>query len=970
MSSTSNDTLWHVSIEPAPGQRDSEGRRLTREAAELGLTGIRQIDARRGFLIEGHLDLDEVRRAADAVLVDPVAESCTVTRCGAGEGPTPPATSHAVVHVLRKPGVTDPEAESARAILRELGFAVEGVRSIRTYQVEGAASALPRLVERVLANAAVEMSVFGPITLEHIGQGHPYRFQLIQVPIRGMDDDKLMQVSRDGQLSLNLDEMKTIQAHFVGLERDPTDCELETIAQTWSEHCSHKTLRGRIEFEGEIIDNLLKQTIFRSTQQLGHDWLVSVFSDNAGVIRFDDQHDVCFKVETHNHPSAIDPYGGSNTGLGGVIRDVLGTGLAARPICNTDVFCVAPPDTDPATLPQGVIHPRRVLEGVVAGVRDYGNRMGIPTVNGAVVCDPGYLGNPLVFCGTVGVLPKGMAHKHVAPGDRIIAIGGRTGRDGIHGATFSSIELTSESESVSGGAVQIGNAITEKMVADVLIQARDRGLFRSITDCGAGGFSSAVGEMGAELGAEVDLEQAPLKYEGLSYTEIWISEAQERMVLAVPPEHWPELKALCEGEGVEATDLGQFVDTGRLTLRYEGNLVGDLSMEFLHEGRPQVVRQARFQPPAPTEFLPPQRNDYTQDLLDVLRSWDVASKEWIIRQYDHEVQGRTVLKPLVGVQDDGPGDAAVVLPVRDSTVGLAVACGINPRYGELDPYAMAGCVIDEAVRNCVAVGADPNRIALLDNFCWGNPERPETLGSLVLAAQGCHDLALSYGTPFISGKDSLYNEYLHEGQTLAIPPTLLISAIGRVPDIRHCVTMDLKEPGNVLLVVGQTRTELGGSIWQQVLGRSGGMVPRVDPGTGLGLFQAVHACIRQGLVRSCHDLSEGGLAVTLAEMCLAGGLGATVSLRDVPCDDDAATDPVLLFSESPSRFVLEVRPADLDQVFAQFASLPIGRLGEVNGRAGESEADRLTVSGLAGQAPIVSASLDQIRNSWKRPLHG
>ena len=409
-----------------------------------------------------------------------------------------------------------------------------------------------------------------------------------------MDDAALMPLSKSGQLYLSLAEMQAIQAHFQALGRDPTDCELETLAQTWSEHCSHKTLRGRIEFEGEIIDNLLKQTIFKATRDLNLDWLVSVFADNAGVVRFDDEHDVCFKVETHNHPSAIDPYGGANTGLGGVIRDPMGTGLGAKPICNTDVFCVAPPDLPPDALPPGVLHPRRVLKGVVAGVRDYGNRMGIPTVNGALVVDPAFLANPLVFCGTVGVIPRGLSEKHVEPGDRIVAIGGRTGRDGIHGATFSSAELTGESETVSGGAVQIGNAITEKMVLDVVLQARDRGLFRSITDCGAGGFSSAVGEMGEHLGAEVDLDRAPLKYEGLSYTEIWISEAQERMVLAVPPRTWPELAALCAAEQVEATDLGQFVATGRLTLRYRGEVVADLSMDFLHDGRPPVVRAATY----------------------------------------------------------------------------------------------------------------------------------------------------------------------------------------------------------------------------------------------------------------------------------------------------------------------------------------------------------------------------------------
>ncbi|MCA1685085.1 MAG: phosphoribosylformylglycinamidine synthase, partial [Planctomycetia bacterium] len=597
-----------------------------------------QVAAGRGFLIEGDLSADEVRRAAAAVLADPVVETFSVRPVGRAPDDGPGT----VVHVLPRPGVTDPEGRSALTVLHDLMFAAENVRSVRTYRIEGPAGSLPRLIQRVLANEAVEQAVVGAFPFDRLGQGQAYSFRRVEVPVGAMDDAALVDLSRRGQLSMSLAEMRTVQDHFRGLGREPTDCELETLAQTWSEHCSHKTLRGKIEFRGRVIDNLLKQTIFKATQDLRPDWLVSVFADNAGVVRFDNEHDVCFKVETHNHPSAIDPYGGANTGLGGVIRDPLGTGLGAKPICNTDVFCVAPPDFPPEDLPAGVLHPRRVLKGVVAGVRDYGNRMGIPTVNGALVVDPAFLSNPLVFCGTVGVIPRGMSAKKVHPGDLIVALGGRTGRDGIHGATFSSVELTGESETVSGGAVQIGNAITQKMVLDVVLQARDRGLFHSITDCGAGGFSSAVGEMGEPLGAEVDLDRAPLKYEGLSYTEIWISEAQERMVLAVPPDRWPELKALCDSEQVEATAIGTFVPTGRLTLRYRGEIVGDLSMAFLHDGRPAVVRSATYNAPPEVPFTPPARSTgYNADLLAVLGTWDACSKEWIVRQYDHEVQART-----------------------------------------------------------------------------------------------------------------------------------------------------------------------------------------------------------------------------------------------------------------------------------------------------------------------------------------
>ncbi len=952
--------LWHLKINPAPGQGDASGRGVVADAAELGIPGPWTVAASRGFLIEGPLGRDQLEPVVQSVLVDPVVETYELAEASSLPESSPAAH---LVHVLPRPGVTDPEAESALALLRDLGLPLENVRTIRTYAIDGPLDQLPRLISRVLANDAVEQAVVGPLPFDRLGQGTNYRFRRVEIPILGKSDDELTRISRSGQLHFSLAEFRAIEAHFASLGREPTDCELETLAQTWSEHCSHKTLRGIIDFDGQRIDNLLKSTIFAATRELASDWLVSVFSDNAGVVQFDADHDVCFKVETHNHPSAIDPYGGANTGLGGVIRDPLGTGLGARPICNTDVFCVAPPDTPGDSLPAGVLHPRRILKGIVAGVRDYGNRIGIPTVNGALVGHPGYLANPLVFCGTVGVLPRGKAGKSVEAGDRIVAIGGRTGRDGIHGATFSSVELTSESESISGGAVQIGNAITEKMVLDIVIQARDRGLFRSITDCGAGGFSSAVGEMGADLGAVVELDRAPLKYEGLSYTEIWISEAQERMVLAVPPEKLEELVALCESEGVEATDLGEFVDSGRLTLKYQGEVVADLAMSFVHDGRPAVVRKATYTPIEPLAVPLPDDADYTSDLKRILGAWDVCSKEWIVRQYDHEVQARTVLKPLVGALDDGPGDAAVVQPVPGSTRGLAVACGLNPRYGLLDPAAMAGCAIDEAVRNCVAVGADPDRIAILDNFCWGNTERPETLGSLVVAAQACRDVALAYRTPFISGKDSLYNEYSHEGVSRSIPPTLLISAIGQVPDVRHCVTMDFKEPGNRIFLAGVTRLELGGSHWVEARGLSGGRVPRVRPEAARRLFGVVHEAIARGLVRSCHDLSEGGLAVALAEMAIAGGWGADVSLAEVPREEGAGHPAVLLFSESPSRFLFEVRAADAPAFAALFASSPIAEIGVVH------ESPRLVVRGGSEPGlPVVSALLSDLKAAWQAPL--
>jgi len=513
------------------------------------------------------------------------------------------------------------------------------------------------------------------------------------------------------------------------------------------------------------------------------------------------------------------------------------------------------------------------------------------------------------------------------------------------------------------------------MVLDVIMEARDRNLYSAITDCGAGGFSSAVGEMGEDVGAEVWLDKAPVKYAGLSYTEIWISEAQERMVLSVPPEKWEEFEALCAAEGVEATILGKFVPTGRLVLKYEEHVVADLSMEFLHGGRPPIVRDAVYEPPAASPLKFSNTLDATDALKRILGSLNVASKEWVIRQYDHEVQGGSVIKPLVGVENDGPSDAAVVRPVLDSHQGLAISCGMNPHYGDYDTYHMATSAIDEAVRNCVAVGADPARIAILDNFCWGYTDRPETLGSLVRAALACHDLAVAWGTPFISGKDSLNNEFSHhvdgEKKTISIPPSLLISAMGQVDDVRRCVTMDLKKPGNRLYLVGLTRHELGGSHLALVEGLSGGSVPTVDPAIAQRTFMATHQAIQAGLVRACHDLSEGGLAVAVAEMAFAGGLGANVTLESVPrqFDGDANNDLtdvdrdlVLMFSESNSRFLCEV-PVDQQSEFeTALADVPHACIGET------TDEPQLTIRSTASGDPLLSEDIESLKAAWQAPL--
>ncbi len=598
--------LWEVDIYGREGQPDLGAHDVAAAAAELHLADNLPVTSARGYLIQGDLDGCQVARIADELLADRVVERTIVAPAGdLALTRLPDGCAH-WIHVLPKPGVMDPVAQSAMQAIADFRLQADALRTLRKFAVGPLPpEKLSLLCSKVLANDAIEQVIIGPLGFERLELGSPCPFQLVTVPLRAMDDAALERLSREGQLFLSLAEMQTIQAHFRTLDRDPTDVELETIAQTWSEHCSHKTLAGRIHYRepgGERhFDNMLKETIFAATQKIrgdlgDRDWCVSVFSDNAGVIRFDDRYNIVFKVETHNHPSALEPYGGANTGIGGVIRDPMGTGMGAKPICNTDVFCFAPPDTPADAVPPGVLHPRRIMKGVVSGVRDYGNRMGIPTVNGAIYFDPRYLGNPLVYCGNIGLIPRDKSFKHPQQGDLIVVLGGRTGRDGIHGATFSSAELTSQSETLSGGAVQIGNAITEKMLLDVLLVARDRGLYNAVTDCGAGGFSSAVGEMGEKIGAEVWLDRVPLKYEGLSYTEIWISEAQERMVLAVPPEKWDALAALCASEGVEATVIGSFVPTGRLVLKYGDHQVADIAMQFLHDGRSPVVRDAVYVP--------------------------------------------------------------------------------------------------------------------------------------------------------------------------------------------------------------------------------------------------------------------------------------------------------------------------------------------------------------------------------------
>lgn len=981
------DVKSRSDFRPTPHESD-----ITAALADAGLSGVESVQARFSYFLTGALEVNAVTQWAARLLADPVTEEAAIRL----EQPASPSDGpgHSFEIHLR-PGVMDPVAASVLLELRAAGLMVDHVRTARGYHLCGNVDAarLLEVVRGTLANDCIEEIVPGSAGVRP-PPSPPRRSQERRtIALSAMSADELAKLSRSAALFLSPDEMLAVQAHFAALRREPSDLELETIAQTWSEHCVHKTLKSSVRYRGAPFpsqgspplerpssshlrteppesesapgaapcerryDNLLKDTIARATRELmaagAGPECISVFQDNAGVIGFDDHHAVAFKVETHNHPSAIEPYGGAATGIGGCLRDVMGCGLGARPIASTDVFCVAPQDWPMEGLPRGVIHPRFVLRGVVQGVADYGNRIGVPTVNGAVHFDARYLANPLVYCGCVGILPRTLVHKQARDGDLIVVVGGRTGRDGIHGATFSSAEMAETHVDEFAHAVQIGNAIEQKRMLDGLLRARDAGggcLYSAITDCGAGGLSSAVGEMAAQIGAAVELASVPLKYAGLRYDEIWISEAQERMVVALPPRNLDAFMAALRSEEVEATVIGAFglrdaAGAPILRVSYAECLVGQLDLEFLHNGLPRRERAAEWTPipamrdegrrgasPADSghvaRCLYPTPATALSELAERLAQPAVAAKHWIVRRYDHEVQGGSVVKPFMG-PGRGPSDAAVVRPVLDSQRGVAIGCGMQPELADVDPYWMAAAAVDEAIRNVVCVGGDPRQTAILDNFCWGGCDDPRQMGALVRACQACYDAAVAYQTPFISGKDSLNNQFALEPAAreqllkalremaqrkgpdarelaarlpaieaeirrtgrLAVPPTLLISAIAIVPDVRRACTSDLKRDGGEVLLIG-------------------GQDPAaIDFARARITHWLVADLIREGAIRACHDVSDGGWLTALAEMAIGGGVGARIE-----ADSGRGSEDLAPFKNLAAAYVLQVaRDADVRQ---------------------------------------------------------
>jgi len=886
---------------------DPRGAARLADAHALGITGVTSIDVADTYFISAPLETEQ-RRRIEALLVDPLLQRAT------WELPDGVA-----VESTPLPGVTDPIAAALDASARLLGIELKGAASGRRFEIAGDVSDadLRTLATKLLSNPVIERASIGHIAPSFVDGSMPA--PCTPVPLRGRSDDELLELNGDRGMALDLEELRVIATHFTALDRDPTDVELETLAQTWSEHCAHKTFRAAITFDdGTSVAPLLRQ-LRDATDAVAAPFVRSAFVGNAGIVSFLPGTTIAVKAETHNHPSAVEPFGGANTGVGGVIRDVMGAGH--RPIATTDVLCFGPTETDATTLPAGVLHPRLVEAGVVAGVADYGNKIGLPTVAGAVLYDPGYTANPLVFCGCIGIAPEREMRMTPNAGDLVVVLGGRTGRDGLRGATFSSATMDATTGDVAGASVQIGDPITEKLLIDLLADVAD--VFSAITDCGAGGLSSAIGEMAEGVGADVDVALAPLKYPGLAPWEIWLSEAQERMVVAVAPERLAELAARAAHHGVELTVLGRFTGDGVLRVRSSTEVVLELDTHFLHDGRPQRSMTAVRPTPA-REPLVPHVRDHRTTLLALLAHPNIASKEAIVRRYDHEIGGATVVRPLVGVDANAPADG-VVLAAPGDAHGVAIGIGVNPWYGICDPYRMAHAAIDEAIRNVVAVGADPDAIALMDNFSWGAPRRPSTLGALVEAVEACCDASIAHRAPFVSGKDSLNNEYLgSDGERHSVPPTLVITAVAHVPDATQVVTPDLAAPGNLLVLVGHTRAELGGSHLGLVGTTipAGAAVPAPDPAAP-ARYRALHRVIRSGRIRSCHDLSEGGLAVALAEMAIGGRLGV-----DCPWlgHDDLT---VALFSESTGRFVCEIAPTDVEWMAGELGE-PVHILGAVS----------------------------------------
>lgn len=991
-----------IEIALKAGLRDARGASVISRAHSYMGIDLSACATRDVYRIDTKLTAGDAE-SLRAAFTDPVTSDSAVGRL-------PPPDFDWLIEVGFKPGVTDNVGRTARVVVqdvleRELG-AYEDVYTSTQYFVSGKdldrkqADALAR---GLLANGLIQdVHVYSPKEWDKapVDTSVPAIREKAKPQVKTYDlsgsDADLMRISQEGILSLSIEEMRAIRNYFTredvqksrkaaGLPKNPTDVELECIAQTWSEHCKHKIFAALVIYEDENgfkrpVENLFRTYIKEATTVVGRkvDWLVSVFSDNAGIIRFNDNYNILFKVETHNSPSALDPYGGAMTGIVGVNRDALGTGIGGEMLCNTWGYCFGSPFYD-GELPEGLMHPRRIRDGVHHGVIDGGNQSGIPWTRGFERYDDRFIGKPLVFCGTLGRIPCTVGDvpseaKIVHPGDAVVMAGGRIGKDGIHGATFSSEELRTESPAQ---AVQIGDPITQRKLYEFLIEARDLGLFRALTDNGAGGLSSSVGEMcRLSGGAELHLEKALLKYEGLQPWEIFLSEAQERMTLAVQSEKIEAFLALAKHRDVEASVIGTFTDSGRLDVHYAGKIAASLDLEFLHDGCPRMTIEAKWTPPnipAPKELDHGSRDEQLQEIL---ASLNVCSREYRSRMYDGEVKGLSVIKPFTGVQADIPSDATVMRVEHGRDEGVILSEGINPFFSDIDTYNMAASVLDESVRRIISAGGQLGEIAALDNFCWPDPVKsaktpdgPYKMAQLVRANRALYDVCTAYRVPLISGKDSMKNDSTRGGRKISIPPTLLVSSIGRIDNVRRAITPYFKQPHDVIYCIGVTKNELGASEFHRLLarhekkpGHTGGSVPGLDIEIALKVYTAMGTATKAGILHSSHTPTLGGLAVGFALKALGGGLGAEISLGRIPRANDAGLD-ALLFSESNSRFIVTCTEANAAMLEIIFDGLPIARVGRVISEPVLRILDR-------HERPVVNSLLENLRSRFKETLDG
>ncbi len=983
---------------------DPRGNRFVKRIQDdygIRVSSARILDV---YHVDKALDPGEMEKCRRELFTDPVTQDSSL-------GPLPGKAFDWMIEIGFLPGVTDNVGNTSREAIEDLLSLPfqpgESVYSAEQILLEGplseeqvrqiASIRYNPLIQRAWIQSRVEWEEDPMDRRLYVPKVELATSLEIGTVSLNVDEDELIRLGREGileqgedgatgrrgPLALDVPTLKVIRDHFNRLGRDPTDVELESIAQTWSEHCKHNIFAARID----EIDSLYKTYIQGATKKIrarlgSDDWCLSVFRDNSGVIRLNEDWSICYKVETHNSPSALDPYGGAITGIVGVNRDPLGTGMGARLILNNYGFCFGDPYYDGDSyyrLPgreEAILHPKVIFEGVREGVEHGGNKSGIPTAWGFLTFDARYMGKPLVFVGTVGLLPATLhgspSHeKGAQPGDRVIMAGGRVGKDGIHGATFSSEAMHAGSPAT---AVQIGDPITQKKLADAQIEIRDLGLYNSVTDNGAGGLSCSVAEMARECGGcRVELDRVPIKYGGLLPYETWISESQERMTYAVPPKNVDAFCDLMRRRGVEATVIGEFTDDGLCVVEYDGRRIMDLEMEFLHEGNPQKNFETTYSEPdhPEPEFSEPE--DAAKSLRQMLGRLNLCSKEYVVRQYDHEVQAGSVIKPLVGKYQDVASDAAVARPLLDSPEGIAISHSLYPTYGDIDPYWMAACAIDTAIRNLVVVGAMPERIALLDNFCWCSSDDPERLGQLKRAARACYDFAVAYGTPFVSGKDSMYNDFKGFDENdrpvqISVPPTLLISSLGILEDVTQSVTLDAKAPGDRLYLLGTTRDELGASEYYAMMGEKrtgerfiGKKVPTVDAERNAGIYQALHKAILQGRISAAASLGLGGLATAASKMALAGDLGMEIDLSSVATEPGDLRADRILYSESQGRILVSVSPANEDAFLALFEGLPCRQIGRV------LDETVLRIRGVEGGL-YIEDGLPSLREAYKKTL--